>query len=125
MYVRIARFEGGGGDWDERIEQVRKRMSGEVDSPMVQARDAVKRSMMLVDRENNRVASVVFCESEEDLRRIDEAMNEMSPPPSAGTRTSVEVYEVAVDESPAAPHASATAGSPARATTADVDHPQG
>lgn len=101
MYVRIARFENASGDWDERIEEVRKRMSGEVDSPMAQARDAVKRAMMLVDRENNRGAGVIFCETEDDLRRVDQAMNEMSPPPGAGTRTSVEVYEVAVDEQPA------------------------
>ena len=101
MYVRIARFENASGDWDERIEEVRKRMSGEVESPMSQARDAVKRAMMLVDRENNRGADVIFCETEDDLRRVDQAMNEMSPPPGAGTRTSVEVYEVAVDEQPA------------------------
>lgn len=100
MYVRIARFENAEGDWDERLEEVRKRMSGEVDSPMAQARDAVKRAMMLVDRDNNRGVGVIFCETEEDLRRIDQAMNEMSPPPGAGTRTSVEVYEVAIDEQP-------------------------
>lgn len=100
MYVRIARFENAGGDWEERIEEVRKRMSGEVDSPMAPALAVVKRAMMLVDRENGRGAGVIFCESEEDLRRIDEAMNAMSPPPGAGTRASVEMYEVAVDEAP-------------------------
>ena len=100
MYVRIARFENAEGDWEERIEEVRKRMSGEVDSPMAQARDAVKRGMMLVDRENRRGAGVIFCETEDDLRRIDQAMNQMSPPPGAGTRSSVEIYEVAVDEAP-------------------------
>ena len=100
MYVRIAKFENAEGDWDERIEEVRKRMSGETDSPMAQARDAVARAMMLVDRENNRGAGVIFCETEEDLRRVDQAMNEMNPPPGAGTRSSVEMYEVAVDEQP-------------------------
>ncbi len=100
MYVRIARFENAGGDWDERIEEVRKRMRGEVDSPMAPALDVVKRAMMLVDRENGRGAGVIFCETEEDLRRIDQAMNEMSPPPGAGRRASVETYEVAVDEGP-------------------------
>ena len=100
MYVRIARFEDAGGNWDERIEEVRKRMSGEVDSPMAQTLDAVKRALMLVDRENNRGAGVIFCETEEDLRRVDQAMEQMSPPPGAGTRASVEVYEVAVDETP-------------------------
>ena len=101
MFVRIARFENATGDWDERIEEIRKRMSGEVDSPMAQASDAIKRAMMLVDRENNRGAGVVFCATEDDLRRVDQALNEMSPPPDAGTRTSVEVYEVAIDEQPA------------------------
>lgn len=57
--------------------------------------------MMLVDRDNDRGASVIFCETEEDLRRVDQAMNEMSPPPGAGTRASAETYEVAVDEQPA------------------------
>lgn len=101
MYVRIARFENASGDFDQRIEEVRKRISGEVDSPMGQARDAVKRAILLVDRDNNRGAGLIFCETEEDLRRVDQAMNEMSPPPGAGTRASVEMYEVAIDEQPA------------------------
>ena len=100
MYVRIARFENAGGNWDERIEEVRKRMSGEVDSPMAQTLDAVERAMMLVDRENNRGAGVILCKTAEDLDRVDQAMNEMSPPPGAGTRASVEIYEVAADVAP-------------------------
>jgi hypothetical protein len=102
MYVRIARFEGAEGNWDERIEEVRNRMRGTSDAgPMEEARGAVKRAMMLVDRENGRGASVIFCETEDDLRRVEAGMNQMNPPPGGGTRTSVEVYEVAVDEQPA------------------------
>lgn len=102
MYVRIARFEGAGSDsWDERIEEVGKRIRGGGDgSPMDAARDAVKRAMMLVDRDGNRGASVVFCETRDDVARVDAAMNEMSPPPGGGSRSSVEIYEVAVDEQP-------------------------
>jgi len=98
MYVRIARFENAEGNWDERIEAIRSRMRdpGE-DSPMAEARGAVKRAMMLVDRENGRGAGLIFCESEEDLRRVDEAMNQMNPPSGGGTRSSVEMYEVAID----------------------------
>ncbi len=101
MYVRIARFENAEGNWDERIEEIRNRMRnpGE-DSPMAAARGAVKRGMMLVDRENGRGAGLIFCETEEDLRRVDAAMNQMSPPDGGGTRSSVEMYEVAVDEQP-------------------------
>jgi hypothetical protein len=104
MYVRIARFEGAEGNWDERIEEVRNRIRGTSEavagSPMEGARGGIKRAMMLVDRENGRGASVIFCDSEDDLRRVDAGMNQMSPPPGGGSRASVEVYEVAVDEQP-------------------------
>jgi hypothetical protein len=102
MYVRIARFEGAEGNWDERIAEVRNRIRGTSDggSSMEAARGAVKRAMMLVDRENGRGASVIFCDTEDDLRRVDEGMNQMNPPAGGGSRSSVEVYEVAVDEQP-------------------------
>jgi hypothetical protein len=92
VYVRIARFEGGEGNWDERIDEIRGRMAAgrQEDVP-------VKRALMLADREAGRGASIMFCETEDDLRRIDEYMNAQSPPPGGGTRTSVERYEVAVD----------------------------
>lgn len=104
MFVRIARFENAEGNWEERIEEIRKRLRGESDavvgSPMEAARGSVKRGMMLVDRENGRGAGMIFCDSEEDIRRVDEAMNQMTPPSGGGTRSSVEIYEVAVDEAP-------------------------
>jgi len=101
MYVRIARFENAEGNWDERIEEIGKRMRNPGEgSPMAEARGGVKRAMMLVDRENGRGAGLIFCETEEDLRRVDEAMNQMNPPAGGGTRSSVEMYEVAVDEQP-------------------------
>jgi hypothetical protein len=94
MFVRIARFEGASGDWQQRIETVR--------SNMQRGREAsdgppISRAMMLVDRENGRGASVAFCETEDDLRKVDEFMNRMDRPDDAGSRVSVEMYEVAVD----------------------------
>lgn len=94
MYVRIARFEGAGDNWDERIGEVRDRIAsarGGTDGP------PIKRALMLVDRENGRGAAVAFCETEDDLRKVDEYMNNMSPPGGSGTRSSVELFEVAVD----------------------------
>lgn len=94
MYVRIARFEGAEDNWGERIEAIRERTrSGmaEADGP------PIKRSMMLADRENGRMAAVFFCETEDDLRAVDEYMNTMQPPDGTGKRTGVEIYEVAVD----------------------------
>lgn len=94
MYVRIARFEGEEGNWDERIADVRQRMSGGMaggEAP------PIKRALMLVDRKNGRGAAVAFCETEEDLRKVDEFMNSQTPPGGTGARVSVEMYEVAVD----------------------------
>lgn len=100
MYVRIARFEHTDGNWEERIEEVRRRMRGDGDTPIGQARGAVQRAIMLADREHGRGAGLIFCETAEDLRRVDEAMNQMTPPPGGGTRASVEVYEVVLDHEP-------------------------
>jgi hypothetical protein len=50
---------------------------------------------MLVDRENLTGLGVYLFETEEDLRRGDEALNAMSPR-GAGQRTNVAVYEVAL-----------------------------
>jgi len=94
MYVRIARFEGTEDNWDERIEEIRGRMAGQGEDA---SRPPYKRALMLVDRENSRGAAVTFCETEDDLRKVDEYMNNMSPPGGTGTRSSVEMFEVAVD----------------------------
>jgi hypothetical protein len=101
MWVRIARFEGAGGDWEQQVEEVRRNVrSGGEGTPMAEAGRGVKRVMMVADREGGRGAGLVFCDSEEDLRRVDEALNQMTPPAGGGTRTSVELYEVVLDEQP-------------------------
>ena len=78
MYVRIARFDGMASNWDERIEEVRNRFRGGGSSaaaPLNEVRHEIVRAMMLVDREKNRGASVLFCDSEVSLLKVDEAMN--------------------------------------------------
>jgi hypothetical protein len=101
MYVRIARFEGGDGDWDERMAQIGATIrSGGKGTPMEAAASAITRAVLLIDRENNRGANLIFCETDDDLRRADDALNQMSPAGGRGPRTSVEMYEVAFDERP-------------------------
>ncbi len=92
MYVRIAQFEATTEDWDERIAEVRRRMQADE----MGMRQHVVRTMMLVDRENGRGAGLVLCETEADLRKVDELMNNATPP-GGGKRTSVQMYEVALD----------------------------
>jgi hypothetical protein len=41
---------------------------------------------------------IAFCDSEEDVRRVDELFNQMSPGDQGGKRQSVDIYEVAIDE---------------------------
>jgi hypothetical protein len=94
MFVRVARFENASGDVDEAIAEVRSRMQAGMQG---QGAPPAKRSMMLVDRQNGRGLAVSFCETEDDLRTMDQFMNGMDVPAGAGTRTSVEMYEVAVD----------------------------
>ena len=94
MYVRLARFEGGDlADADQAIERVRQ-MSQQERPPGL---EGAKRLLMLVDRKNGRGLGLTFFDTEDDMRRGDEALNNMNPGPGGGTRTGVEMYEVGVD----------------------------
>jgi hypothetical protein len=54
---------------------------------------------MLMDRQNGRGLGLTFFDTEDAMRRGDEALNAMDRPEGAsGQRTSVEMYEVAIDE---------------------------
>ena len=106
MYVRIARFEGVEPDtMDSQVEQIRQRIqegqdllsSGEAQGPEAAGMRAVKRAMMLVDRQGGRGAALSFADSEEDIMKVHAWMNSMSPAPGGGQRASVEIYEVAID----------------------------
>lgn len=94
MYARIAQFEGSPEDLDDRIAEVRRRMEADE----MGMRQHIERSMMLVDRETGKGASLILCSSQDDLQRVDEIMNNATPPGgSSQQRTSVQMYEVAVD----------------------------
>jgi hypothetical protein len=106
MHVRIARFEGVDvGSIDEQVAEMRRQMtSGELppDAPaeLQTLMETVNRFVQLVDRDNGVMLGLAFSNSEGDMRRADEALNAMSPPSDAmGSRTGVEIYEVALDES--------------------------
>ena len=96
MFVRIARFEGGDpSEVDERISRVRAMMDEGSTPPGL---EGVRRSMMLVDRQTGSGLGVTFFDTEDAMRRGDQALNEMTPPAGmTGTRTSVEMYEVVID----------------------------
>ena len=108
MYARIARFEGlESGAIDEQVAEMKKqidqsRASGDpfpgAPEQVRTLMETVKRLVQFADHESGTALGIVFCETEEDMRRADAALNEMSPGEGAGRRTGVEIYEVLLDE---------------------------
>jgi hypothetical protein len=91
VYARIATFESDPATVDDAISMVR----GEVESGETPPGLEGAKMLMLVNRETGKGLGVTLFESEEAMRRGDEALNAMNP---GGTerRTSVEFYEVPV-----------------------------
>lgn len=94
MYARVARFEGGQAD---AIRQNAEEINSRAESGPPEGVPA-KGFLLLVDPDNGRGLGISLFETEEDLRQGDEVLNSMSPPSEGmGRRTSLEIYEVAVD----------------------------
>jgi hypothetical protein len=90
MYARVATFESDPSSIDGAIEMVRNEVAGETPAGLEGAK-----MLMLVDRKSGKGIGVTLFDSEEAMRRGDEALNAMSP---GGTerRVSVEFFEVPV-----------------------------
>jgi hypothetical protein len=91
VYARVATFESDPANVDDAIEMVR----GEVESGETPEGLAGAKMLMLVDRKTGKGLGVTLFDSEEAMRRGDEALNAMSPGGSE-RRVSVEFYEVPV-----------------------------
>ena len=92
MYARVATFEGEAASFDAELEDMRK---GAASGPP----EGVPATgfLMLLDRDAGEGLAIAFFDSEEDMRKGDEALNAMNPngdPPMR--RTSVKLYEVPV-----------------------------
>jgi hypothetical protein len=91
MFARVAIFESDPADVDDAISTVRAEVeSGDTPSGLEGAK-----MMMLVNRESGKGVGITLFDSEEAMRRGDEALNAMSPGTSEH-RTSVEFYEVPI-----------------------------
>ena len=91
MYARVATFESDPAKIDEAINMVRAEVESGETPPGLQG----AKMLMLVNRESGKGLGVTLFESEEAMRRGDEALNAMNPG-STERRTSVEFYEVPV-----------------------------
>jgi hypothetical protein len=87
MYARIATFESDPANVDDAISMVRGQVASGETPPGLEG----AKMLMLVNRETGKGLGVTLFESEEAMRRGDEALNAMNP---GGTerRTSVEFY---------------------------------
>ena len=90
MYARVASFESDPARVDDAIEMVRAGVAGDTRPGLEGAK-----MLMLVNRETGKGLGVTLFESEEAMRRGDEALNAMNPG-TTERRTSVEFFEVPV-----------------------------
>ena len=91
MYARVATFESDPARVDDAIGMVRNEVeSGEAPAGLEGAK-----MLMLINRESGKGLGITLFDSEEAMRRGDEALNAMSTGPTE-RRTSVEFFEVPV-----------------------------
>ncbi len=105
MHVRVARFEGiDTTNIDRDMEEFRKmvrmaeRPEGMPEETYSTLKNGVKRMMSLVDREAGVSFDLAFTDNADDARRVHEALDSLSPPDGAGRRTSVQTFELMLDE---------------------------
>jgi hypothetical protein len=90
VYARVATFQSDPAHLDDAIAMVRAEVAGDTPPGLEGAK-----MLMLVDRASGKGLGVTLFDSEEAMRRGDEALNAMNPGASE-RRTSVEFYEVPV-----------------------------
>jgi hypothetical protein len=90
MYARVATFESDPAKVDDAIAMVRAEVDGAVPPGLEGAK-----MLMLVNRETGKGVGVTLFETEDAMRRGDEALNAMNPG-STERRVSVEFFEVPV-----------------------------
>jgi hypothetical protein len=91
VFARVATFESDPARIDEAIGMVRAEVDSDATPPGLEG----AKMLMLVDRKTGKGLGVTLFESEDAMRRGDEALNAMSPD-SSERRTSVEFFEVPV-----------------------------
>lgn len=91
MYARVATFESDPSKVDDAIAMIRSQVESDETPPGLEG----AKMLMLVNRETGKGLGVTLFESEEAMRRGDEALDAMRP---GGTerRVAVEFFEVPV-----------------------------
>jgi hypothetical protein len=92
MHARVATFQHE--NVDQMVDEIRRDVESGNRPPGLE--DA-KGLMVLVDRDSNKSMGIVFFDSEEAMKRGDDALNQMTPG-EGSRRTSVEFYEVPIQQ---------------------------
>jgi hypothetical protein len=95
MYARVAKWEGASAD---AVRTMAERINADADSGPPEGVPA-SGFLLLIDPDGGRSLAIGFFETEEKRKQGDETLNAMNPPEDEdmGSRTSVEMYEVAAD----------------------------
>ena len=96
MWVRVARFEGGTAEGlDAEVARTREQLKQGEPPPGL---EGVRRVVEAIDRNNGSAVALIYCDSEEDMRKAHEALDAMTPSAeTSGRRASVDLYEIAND----------------------------
>jgi hypothetical protein len=92
MYARVATFESDPANVDDAITMVRSEVASGDTPPGLEG----AKMLMLVNRETGKGVGITLFDSEDAMRRGDEALNAMNPGASE-RRVSVEFFEVPVE----------------------------
>jgi hypothetical protein len=92
VYARVATFESDPARVNDAIEMVRSEVNSGETAPGLEG----AKMLMLVNRESGKGVGITLFDTEEAMRRGDEALNAMNPGGSE-RRVSVEFFEVPVE----------------------------
>jgi hypothetical protein len=93
MFARVTTWEGGTADGIRAASEEMRTNISQGPPPGVKSNGLT----MLVDPEGGRVLMIGLFASEDDLRESEAVLKEMNPPEGLGSRSAVEVFEVAAE----------------------------
>lgn len=93
MLARVTTWEGGTADGIRAASEEMRTNISQGPPPGVKSNGLT----MLVDPEGGRVLMIGLFASEDDLRESEAVLKEMNPPEGLGSRSAVEVFEVAAE----------------------------
>ena len=99
MWVRVARFEGGTAEGlDAEMARSKQHLEEFRSRGLPPGLEGVRRVVEAINRDEGTGIAIIFCNTEEDLRKADEALDNLTPSEGSGRRVSAGIYEVMTDE---------------------------